>query len=295
MNLLQILLLGLSLGAIYSLIALGFVVIYKGTKVVNLAQGSLLLFGAYVVSLLSPTLGFWLAAVVGIAAGAIAAVVIQFIVGAAKTQDHLVMTIMTIGVDIVAVALLSQQIQANIFGMNDPWGDGLLEIAGASISQARVAAMVTAIVLITIFFLVFRYTTFGIKMRAAASDSETSALMGISQRKVAIASWAIGGGLAVVGGIFLAAYPNIGLDAHSHFLAMNAVPAIIIGGMDSSEGAIFGGLIVGFTQAIVLGNSQFFAAIVGDGFANAAPYVLMILVLLLKPNGLFGAKEVNRV
>lgn len=295
MNLLQLALTSLSVSAIYAVMALGFVVIYRGTKVVNLAQGSVMLLGVYAIFLIVPAIGFWAAAAIGIAVGAVFAIIIQYIVGAARTQDHLVMTIMTIGIDILVTAELVRQIRDNFLHTNDPWGDQVWTFADAYIPVSRVAALATSVVLITVFFLVFRFTSFGVKMRAAASDPETSALMGISQRRVSVWSWAIGGGLAVIGGIFLAASPANGLEAHSGALAMAAIPAIIIGGLDSPEGAIVGGLIVGFSESITRTLVAAYAPWLGDGLGIVVPYVLMLVVLLVRPSGLFGSKEISRV
>jgi len=295
MSLLQLLFTGLSASAIYAIMALGFVVIFKGTKVMNLAQGSMMLLGIYVIFLLSPSLGFYLASAIGIIVGIVAAIAIQYVIAAAKTEDHLVMVIITIGVDIVLSAELAREIGESYLFTGDPWGDTLIPLGDANLPLARLAALVISIVLIAVFFAVFRLTPFGVKMRAAASDAETSALMGISQRRVSIASWAIGGGLAVIGGIFLAAFPGAGLAAHSGALVMAVIPAIIIGGMDSFEGAIVGALIVGYSEAISRVLIANFVPWLNDGFAGVVPYILMLIILLLKPSGLFGTKVINRV
>lgn len=295
MSLLQIFFTGLSASAIYAIMALGFVVIFKGTKVINLAQGSVMLFGIYLIFLLSPSMGFYAASVVGILAGIILSIVIQFIIAAAKTEDHLVMVILTIGADIVIHAELARQIGEQYLFTGDPWGDTLVAVGDANVPLARLAALAITVVLIMVFFAVFRFTPFGIKMRAAASDSETSALMGISQRRVSIWSWSIGGGLAVLSGIFLAAFPGAGLGAQSGMLAMAAVPAIIIGGMDSFGGAIVGALIVGYSEAISRVLIGSYAPWLNDAFAAVVPYFIMLIILLVRPSGLFGTKVINRV
>jgi branched-chain amino acid transport system permease protein len=295
MSLLQIFFTGLSASAIYAIMALGFVVIFKGTKVMNLAQGSVMLFGVYMIFLLNPVLGFYVASLAGIAIGIVLSVIIQYIIAAAKTEDHLVMVILTIGVDIVLGAELAREIGEQYLFTGDPWGDSLLPVGDANLPVARLAALVVSVVLISIFFAAFRFTPFGVKMRAAASDAETSALMGISQRRVAVWSWAIGGGLAVVAGIFLAAFPGAGLGAHSGALAMAVIPAIVIGGMDSFEGAIVGAVIVGYSEAISRVVIATYLPWLNDAFAGVVPYILMLIILLVKPSGLFGTKVINRV
>lgn len=294
MRILQSLLLGVSLGSIYALIALGFVAIYKGTKVINLAHGSILLTGAYTVAVLSPRVGFPAAAALGIAGSALCAVVVERLVAAVRTRDHLVLTIFTIGVDLLLITELTRRIGSRVLTMGDPWGDRRVELLGTVLPQARIAATAAGILIIAGFFLVLRKTDFGVRMRASADDPRTAALMGIDQRRVALASWAIGGALACVAGVFLAVFPNPGLDHTAGLIALNAIPAVIIGGLDSTEGAVLGGLIVGVTQTLVDGNAASLHFL-GEGFGGVAPYVVMLLVLLWRPSGLLGSKEMNRV
>ncbi|MDX6744228.1 branched-chain amino acid ABC transporter permease [Actinocorallia sp. A-T 12471] len=294
MKLLQLLLLGVSLGSIYALIALGFVVIYKGTKVINLAHGSVLLAGAYAVAVLSPHTGFLPALALGALVSAVCAALIERLVAATRSHDHLVLTILTIGVDILLATELARRIGSKVLTMGDPWGDGRVEILGTVLPAARLAATGVGVLLIAVFFLVFRRTDFGVRMRASADDPRTAALMGIDQRRVALASWAIGGALACVAGVFLAGFPNPGLDQTSGLIALNAIPAIIIGGLDSTEGAILGGLIVGVTQTLADGNASSLHFL-GEGFGTVAPYVVMLAVLMWRPSGLLGSKELNRV
>lgn len=294
MNVVQLLLLGVSLGSIYGLIALGYVVIFKGTHVFNLAQGGVMLFGVYVTAQLSPITGFWIAALAGITTSAVLAIVIQRIIALAPRGDHLVLTILTLGVEIVLVAELARIIGTRILTVRDPWGDGTISILGATVPSARVAATVVAAILIVAFFLVFRKTRFGVRMRASAADPETASLMGISQRQVAISSWAIGGILAAIAGLFLAMFPNPGVEHTAHLLAFNAIPAVIIGGLDSAEGAVLGGLIVGVSQTLVTGYSSQLSFL-GAGIGDVTPYIVMLAFLLFRPSGIFGTRERVRV
>ncbi|WP_336658940.1 branched-chain amino acid ABC transporter permease [Leucobacter sp. USHLN153] len=294
MKLVQVLVLGLSLGAIYGLIALGFVTIFKGTKVFNLAHGSVMIFGVYVASILTDRIGFAAAVAGGVLAAALLAAILDRIIALAPRGDHLVLTILTVGLDVVLVAESSRLIGTNFITVGDPWGSQTISLLGATVPLTRVIALVTGLVLIGVFFLIFQKTRFGIRMRAASADSETAALMGISQRSVSLSSWAIGGGLAAVAGVFLAMFPNPGLDAHAHLLVFHAIPAVIIGGLDSSGGAILGGLIVGITQTIVTSYSASLSFL-GEGIGDISPYILMIIFLLVRPSGIFGTKELVRV
>jgi branched-chain amino acid transport system permease protein len=295
MNVLQVLFTSLSLSAIYALLALGFVVIYKGTRVVNLAQGAIMMVGVYAVFKLNTGFDFWIVALLGILLGALFAIVIQIILSLSKSQDHLVATIVTIAIDMIVTAILAVEMRDLMLYVAGPWSDSVIQIGDASMPLARAAAFVTAIIVIGLFFVVFKYTSFGVKMRSAASDSETAALMGVSQRRVAIWSWGIGGALAVIAGIFLAGFPGAGLGAHSGAMAMAVIPAIIIGGMDSAEGAIVGALIVGFTESVSRYLVAAYAPWMGEQIAIVVPYILMLAVLLVRPSGLFGSKEISRV
>lgn len=294
MNPIQVLLLGLSLGSIYALLALGFVTIYKGTRVFNLAQGSVMLFGVYVIYLVAPPIGFLAACLVGVLVAGALSVVIYAVVALAKTDDHLVLTILTIGIDLVILTELSRSIGTSILNLDDPWGSDTVLLLGVTLPVARIWAAGMALSIIGLFFFLLQRTTFGVEMRASSADPQTAALMGISQRKVALVSWLIGGSLAAVAGIFLAVAPNSGLDGLSSFVAFNAIPAIMIGGLDSTGGAVIGGLIVGVGQMLFTGFASSLLFL-GHSFGDVAPWVIMIVVLLIRPRGLFGSREVARV
>lgn len=290
----QQLMLGVSLGAIYALIALSFTTIFQGTRVFNLAQGAVMLLGVYTAARLAPTTGFWVAALAGLAVGALATVAIWLLTTAASGGGHLTLTILTIGVEVILVSELTRRIGSDFLETRDPWGADVWELFGIGIPEARVWAILVAAVLVGLFFWAFRSTPWGSAMRASSADPVTAELVGISERRVASSAWIIGGVLAVVAGIFLAGAPNPGLDYSAHLVALNAIPAVVIGGLDSSEGAVVGGLIVGVSQGLVTGYSDHFAFL-GSEIGSVTPYVLMIIVLLVRPSGLFGSKEVARV
>lgn len=290
----QQLVLGVSLGAIYALIALGFTTIFQGTRVFNLAQGTVMLLGVLVAARLAPDTGFWLAALAGLAVGAVAALVIWALTLAARGSTHLTMTILTMGVQVVLISELTRRIGSDFLTTEDPWGNGVWHLAGIGVPQARIWAVVVTAVLVAAFFWALRSTPWGAAMRAASADPVTAELLGISERRVACVAWLIGGALAVVAGIFLAAAPNPGLDYTAHLVALSAIPAVVIGGLDSSEGAVVGGLLVGVVQGLVTGYSSHYAFL-GADIGAVTPYILMVVVLLVKPHGLFGSREVTRV
>lgn len=291
----ELLLGGVSLGSVYALIALGFVVIFRATEVVNFAHASLLLAGGYVTAVLSDDIGFWPALLTGIASGALVGAAIEFLVlRRYRGSDHSVLAIVTIGVDILLVTDLTRRIGTDVLAVQDPWGDQLLTIGSVSLAQTRVAALLVAGLLITAFLLAFRYTSWGVAMRAAAENAGTAALMGIRLGRVSLGAWAVAGGLAAVAALFLTVFPTPGLERATSLAALKAFPAAILGGLDSTTGALAGGLIVGVTESLATGY-QSDLTFLGRGLGDLAPYLVMIAILLVRPAGLLGTKETARV
>ncbi|MEU9103349.1 branched-chain amino acid ABC transporter permease [Streptomyces xanthophaeus] len=292
---LELLLGGLSMGSVYALIALGFVVIFKATEVVNFAHASLLLAGGYVTAVLHDDIGFWPALAVGIGAAAAVGAGVEFLVMRRyRGQDHSVLAIVTIGVDILITTDLTRRIGTDVLALGDPWGDAVVHLGPVTLPQTRIAAFAAAALMIGAFLLVFRFTAWGVAMRAAAEKPETAALMGVRLGRVSLAAWAVAGALAAVAALFLTVFPTPGLERATSLAALKAFPAAILGGLDSTTGALAGGLIVGVTEALATGyQSQL--AFLGRGIGDLAPYLVMVVVLLLRPAGLFGTKELARV
>lgn len=286
---------GISLGSIYALIALGFVVIFRATEVVNFAHASLLLAGGYVTAVLHDEIGFWPALLAGIAGAAVVGAAVEFFVMRRhRGTDHSVLAIVTIGVDILLATELTRRIGTDILALGDPWGDAVVTVGGVTVAETRIAALLAAALLITAFLLAFRYTSWGVAMRAAAENQETAALMGIRLGRVSIGAWAVAGGLAAVAALFLTVFPTPGLERATSLAALKAFPAAILGGLDSTTGALVGGLLVGVTECLATGY-QSDLAFLGRGIGDLAPYLVMVAVLLIRPAGLFGTKELARV
>ncbi|KOX25784.1 branched-chain amino acid ABC transporter permease [Streptomyces sp. NRRL F-6491] len=286
---------GVSLGSIYALIALGFVVIFRATEVVNFAHASLLLAGGYVTAVLHDDIGFWPALLAGVAGAAVVGAAVEFLVMRRhRGADHSVLAIVTIGVDILLATELTRRIGTDILALGDPWGDAVVTLGPVTIAQTRIAALLAAALLITAFLLAFRYTSWGVAMRAAAENQETAALMGIRLGRVSLGAWAVAGGLAAVAALFLTVFPTPGLERATSLAALKAFPAAILGGLDSTTGALVGGLLVGVTESLATGY-QGDLAFLGRGIGDLAPYLVMVAVLLIRPAGLFGTKELARV
>jgi branched-chain amino acid transport system permease protein len=293
--LLSLLVTGVSIGAIYALVALGFVLLYKAAGVVNFAHGSILLLGAYVTARLWEPLGFWAAAGLGVAAGAIGALAVERLLASPMRDAAPVsLAIMTIGVDILLTTELGRRMGPDIMVIGHPWGGSATHVGSVAVPSNRIIALAVAAVLIGLFFLAFRFTSWGIQMRAAAEDREAAALLGVRLGWITASSWLLAGGLAVVAGVFLAGSPTPGLSPAVGVVALRALPAAILGGLDSTTGALAGGLLVGVAETLAAGY-QDQLLFLGRGFGEIAPYVVMIAVLLVRPAGLFGTREVGRV
>ncbi|MFD4587602.1 branched-chain amino acid ABC transporter permease [Streptomyces sp. NPDC087659] len=286
---------GLALGSVYALIALGFVVIFKASGVMNFAHGSLLLFGGYVTARLHDAIGFIPAVLVGAALAAALAGLVQLLAtrGLRGAEIH-TLTILTIGVDVLLSTELNRQVGADYLTMGDPWGAKVTRLGSITVADARMASIVVAVVVIGAFFAAFRWSRWGLSMRSAAADPEAAALMGIRLDRVRLIAWCVAGALAAVAAVFLAAFPAPGLDRTTSQIALSAFPAAILGGMDSAVGALVGSLVIGLTAAMAAGY-QNELSVLGAGFPDVAPYLVMVLVLLVRPTGLFGSKELTRV
>lgn len=294
---LQLLVGGISLGAVYALLALGFVVVFRASGVVNFAHPALLMVGAYVTARLSGTgtVPFGLALLIGVGAAVAVSFAIQrLLVNRMAGRSVIAVSIMTIGVDVVIQTDITRRIGVDILPMGDPWQNGVVTVAGLTIPQARIAALAVGIAVIAAFFAWFRFSTWGLAMRAVAEDPETAALMGIGRARVSAMAWMLAGALAAIAGLFISVFPAPGLEPATAAVALRAFPAAILGGLDSTGGAVVGGLVVGVAEALAGGYASELSFL-GQGFHTVMPYAVMVLVLLVRPSGLFGTRELHRV
>lgn len=287
---------GLSLGCIDALIALGFVIVFKATRVVNFAYGSLLLLGAYVVGRAHGSLGFAGAVLLAVAVTAVVAALIGVVLlRRVRLADPGTLAILTLGVDIVLATELTRRIGTDLLTTGDPWGADVVAVGGIQVPQTRVAAAVVAVVLVAGFLVAVKFSDWGVGLRASAERPATASLMGIRLGRVAAGAWVLAGVLAATAGLFFTAFPSSGISGGVGQAALGAaVPAAVLGGLDSMTGALIGGLAVGVTATLAAGY-QDELAFLGRGFGSVAPYLVMLLVLLVRPAGLFGGKEISRV
>jgi len=287
---------GLSLAAIYALIALGFVIIYKSMQVLNFAQPALLLLGGYWVLYFGTVWGWPFP--IAIAVGAIFAAVTGVIVERVALRPMVgkpvfAVAIVTIGLNTVITVIALDLLGNDIRRMGDPWGLDKMSLGGVSIAHRQLAAIITAVVLVGALLAFFKYSRMGLAMRAAAFDQEVALTQGVSVTAVFALSWAIAAVLAMFGGVFIGA--GIGLDRSASVVALKALPVVVVGGLDSIQGALVGALLVAEAEVLVASYQSQFAPWLGQGFSQVVPYLVMFLVLLVRPYGLFGTKEVERV
>ena len=296
---------GLSLGAVYSLVAIGLVLIYKATDVLSFAQPALAVAGAGVISFLAVDRGlsFWIALPLGIFITGIFGLVIErTFLRAMVGEPVFSVAILTIGIDILIRTVLDDWIGLNPRYMGDSFSMmgnfGSLNIGGVSLKYLELTALVAAIFVIGLLTIFFKYSKYGLAMRAASFDQEASLAQGINVGRVIALVWFIAAMLASLSGFFITGGFN-GLTQASFVTALRALPAIVIGGLDSLVGAVVGSLIVGLTQGYIayyqISIENSIGISFGSGFSLLAPYLIMFVILIVRPDGLFGKEEVERV
>ncbi|HSO49843.1 MAG TPA: branched-chain amino acid ABC transporter permease [Acidimicrobiia bacterium] len=305
----QMLVDGISFGAIYALLAMGFVIIFKATSVLNFAHGALTGLGAFLVAAFATVIDFpgryltflpewaqWTANVVtALLVAALFGVILERIFLRPMVGEALfAVAIVTLGIDIVVRTITNDFIGTQPRPIGAPWGLNGIDLGWVRISYSEVIQIVVTVALFAAVALFFRSRT-GIAMRATAFDQETARAQGINVGRIFSVAWAIGAFLAGVAGLFFSVYPRraTGVDQATAFIAFRAFPAVIIGGLDSIVGAVVGGFTVGIAEAAA--NVYLGFEFLGSGFPGIVGYLLMMVVLLIRPYGLFGTPEIRRV
>jgi branched-chain amino acid transport system permease protein len=286
---------GIAAGCLFALVGLGFVIVLKATGVLNLAQGGFVSLGAYLTYTFHQVvhLPFWLATILSMAACAVVAAAIERVfvhrvsVGAIYTA-----LLVTFGLLILVPPIISGVWGANQLNLGDPWGLKRIQLGPITLTSRDLAVIVVTAIVVAAFFAFFRFTRLGVAMRATASDPEAAVAQGVNDRLVYGSAWGVAGALGGLSGTFIATTVGGGLSPVISSFALLALPVIILGGVDSPVGAVLGGLIIGVVQ-------QFAAVHVpksfGSGFSEVVPYLVMIVILLIRPEGLFGSREIRRV
>jgi branched-chain amino acid transport system permease protein len=296
-DLLQTAFSGIAVGCKYALIALGFSVVFKATGVINFAQAGLVLLGGYLTYNFTQTWGlsFYLSLVVAMVAGALVGVaiegrVLRWLVG----ESPATLIMVTIGLLYVVDNVVTAIWGPDNRNLGDPWGIRTREVLGVTVADRDLWAIGFTALAVGLFFAFFRWSTLGLAMRAAAFDPEAAMAQGIPARRVHRVAWAIAGAVAALAGTALAAGAGQ-LSPATGSLALVAFPAIILGGLDSPLGAVVGGVIIGLVQQFTALLAPEYFSWVGESFELVSPYLVMIVILMVRPYGLFGTPEVRRV
>lgn len=288
---------GLGLGGVYALLGVAFVIIYRATGVINFAQPALMILGAYVTSWfgVSNGLPFFLAVLLGMVVMALVGMTVERLalrpmVGRPAFSAATV----TVGVFIILLIVAGRLIGSELLTVNDPWGLDTVVIGGATIFIVDLAKLVIALVAIGLVGLFLTRSRVGLAMRATAIDQETSLAQGINVGRMFGLSWAISAALASLAGALVASGAS-GVETTTALVALKALPVIILGGLDSIKGSVVAGLIIGIAESLTRTYQPIYAPWLGANFDIIVPYLIMIVVLMVRPYGLFGTKEVVRV
>jgi branched-chain amino acid transport system permease protein len=209
-------------------------------------------------------------------------------------QPNYAVIMITIGLSIAIDQIVIWKWTGSQRSFGDPWGLSTYKVAGVVIPVVNVVQIGVAGVLLLGFFALFRYSRVGIAMRATASDQEAALAQGISIKRVFGLSWAIAAAIGALAGVLLVSGGR-GLGPDLSFVALAAFPAIILGGLDSAGGAVVGGLVMGVVQTLTAGYNDRLPAVLGPNFNRVTPYVVLVAILMIRPYGLFGTREVSRV
>ena len=281
---------GLSDGAILALAALGFVLIYKATGVINFAQGEFLLVGAY--TLYAAFVVFRLPMVAAVLVGVVFAVVLGVVIERLVLRPLVGESAISVIMVTIGLAALLRAVVQLIFGTRPVPQPPLLPrnpialLPGTSVPLNRILVILIAAAVLAAFTIFFRRSRHGIAMRAVADDQQAALTMGISVRRIFAMAWALAALSALVGGILLGDVTEV--SGRLATFGLYVFPVVILGGLDSVPGTIVGGLTIGLTTQYVSGYAD-------PGLAQIAPYLLLIAILLVRPYGLFGETRIERV
>jgi branched-chain amino acid transport system permease protein len=288
---LQLIFGGISQGCIYGLIALGFVLIYKATETISFAQGELMMVGAFGALLLTKFLGFsyGFAVLTALVALALIGLMLErLVIRPVLGQASLAIVLITLGLGYVARGLIAMvpDIGTETHTLQVPYAGQVLDVGGAVISYDHLMVIGSTFAVSLFLYVMFRFSKVGIAMRATLQNQLAAHYMGIPVKRINSLVWSMAAALACLAGILLA--PITFIHVNMGFIGLKALPAAVVGGFTSLPGAILGGIIIGLVEAF----SGFYLP---EGFKEVSAYVVMLLVLLLYPEGLLGERTRKKV
>ncbi len=291
---LQLLVTGIVVGMVYALAALGFVLVYKASRVINFAQGYFLALGAFGALAIAQLthLPIALAVIASLAASLLLGLAVERALLRPMIGKPVVGVIMlTIGLAAVLRGGILMVWGAGNFGFPQLLPESPITLGPLVVSPVHLGALGISLLLLAAFAVFFRNTTLGVAMRAVADDQQAAQSLGVSVPRIFAASWAIAAGVAAMAGVVVASLNGLNADALS-FIGLKVFPAVILGGLDSVPGAVVGGVTIGILENMAGG---YLDPLVGGGTKEVAPFVVLVVALMLKPYGLFGTVEIERV
>ena len=291
MQFLQLVISGIAQGCIYGLIALGFVLIYKATETVSFAQGELMMLGAFAGFAAMNWLGlaFWAAAVCAVLVLALLGMVLErVVIRPILGQPAFSIVMLTIGIGYVARGLVTMVpgIGTETHTLPVPYKDQIFRVGELVLNAEQLVVIAATGVLCALLFALFRYSKLGIAMQASSQNQLAAYYMGIPVRRLNGLVWGLAAAVAAVAGLLLA--PITFVHANMGFIGLKAFPAAVVGGFGSLPGAIVGGVTIGIVESL----SGFYLP---DGFKDTAAYIVVLLMLMVRPNGLFGERLRKKV
>jgi branched-chain amino acid transport system permease protein len=279
---------GLVIGGFYALIALGFVLVYKATEVLNFAQGDLMMLGPFLaVTLITLKVPFVLALVLSVLLmGLLGLIIERSFLRSMVGQPLFSVVLATLAISIIIRSIAGICWGHELRGFPHIFSNVPFKVGGVAVSPSQIWAVAISLGLVILFYLFFQYTTVGISFRAASQNQLGSVYCGISVKRVFTMSWVLAAAVGAVGGILIA--PTSMLQVEMGYMALNAFPAAILGGMESVPGAIVGGVILGVLQTLA-------GAYMADWIKKIFPWVILILILLIRPEGIFGVHKRKKV
>jgi len=289
---LQLLVSGCSVGSIYAIIALGFVVIYKATKILNFAHGEIMMIGVYLCMVLITKfhLNFAIACIITLIFSALMGIILERIIFRPMIGEPIFAAVMiTLGLSIFLRTMTGMTFGFGNYVFPTPFKEEPIVIQKIVISHAHLWTIIVCAAVVSILMLFFKYSKLGIAMRAAAENQGYAFLTGINVKKVFSLSWVLASVTAATAGILLG---NVHvMNTNLSLVAIKAFPAIILGGMDSLGGALVGGIIIGVAENLVGGYLESYIS----GIKEITVYILLFIILIIRPYGLFGTEEIEKV
>jgi branched-chain amino acid transport system permease protein len=284
---------GVMIGLMYALIALGFVLIYKATDAINFAQGEFVMFAGFIAAGAADLAGapFWVSALLSVGGMVLLGFALERVVLRPLIGRPIIAVVMaTIGLAAVLRGTAVLAFGAGTRAIEMPVGDTPLDLGQVIVSRIQLVGAAVSIAFLAAFSWFFLKSRVGIAMRAVADSQQVAMAMGINVQRYFALAWAMAGVVSALGGVVWGAM--LGVDNQLALVGLKVFPVVILGGLDSISGAVVGGLIVGVVESLAAG---YLDPYVGGGTKDFAPYLLMIVALMVRPEGIFGRRRIERV